>query len=300
MKSFNSLSLKTCFGSNSHNRRAMTTSFKVLDDVLNGFYNSSLIVIAGRPTMRADSLIYKMIGNWILSKDFNILLFTTQDGYGKLEDHFLFRLCGITTTESLRFWQQKSATEVYVRFGEVEKELRNDMSELFIEIPYESMVSFTDMHSRALQVRREKSIHAIVIDEYHFINYDKNDNMRNMAKHLKELAVRLEVPIIVNVPLPSKEGMPQPKLSDLGRYETGIDWDIYSDVILGVNATDRDNCAFERQDIKVEVLKNNYGKEGDCIELDYVKTTRIVHSYEQEYARPPQEMTQEEIDALPF
>ena len=61
-----------------------------------------------------------------------------------------------------------------------------------------------------------------------------------------------------------------------------------------------DNCAFERQYVKLEVLKNNYGKEGDSIDLEYDKTTRIVYSHEQEYARPPQEMTQEEIDALPF
>lgn len=270
-----------------------------MDDVLGGFYNSSLVVIAGRPTMRADSLIYKMIGNWILSKNFNILLFTTQCGYRNLEDHFLTRLCGITTTESLHFWQRKSADEVYKRYGRVVDELGNDASELFIEIPYKPMVSFTDMHSRSLLVWR-KSIHAIVIDGVHFIDYDKDDNIQNMAKHLKELAVRLDIPIIVNIPLPSKEDMPRPKLSNLGRYETEIDWDIYGDVILGVTATDRDNCAFEHQDIKVEVLKNNYGREGDCIELEYDKTRRIVYSHEQEYARPPQEMTQEEIDALPF
>ena len=299
MTSFNSLSLKNCFGINSHSRRTITTSFKVMDDVLDGFYNSSLVVITGRPTMRADNLIYKMIENWILSKKFNILLFTTQNGYGNIEDHFLFRLCDITPTEALRFWQGKSATEVYVRYGEAEKELRNDMSELFIEIPHESMVNFTEIYSRSLQVWR-KTIHAIVIDGVHFIDYDKDDNIQNMAKHLKELAVRLNVPVIVNIPLPSKEGMPRPKLSDLGRYETGIDWDIYSDMILGVTATDIDNCAFEHQCVKVEVLKNNYGKEGDCIELEYDKTTRIVFSHKQEYARPPQEMTQEEIDALPF
>lgn len=300
MKSFNSLSLRTCFGINSHSRRTMTTSFKVLDDVLNGFYNSSLVIIAGRPTMRADSLIYKMIGNWILSKNFNILLFTTQNKYSDLEDHLLTRLCGITAVDSLRFWQREVTNEVYKRYSRVVEELGNDASELFIEIPYETMASFTNMHSRSLQVGRKNSIHTIVIDGYHFIDYDKGDNIRNMAKHLKELAVRLDIPVIVNVPLPSKEGMPQPKLSDLGRYETEIDWDIYSDVILGVNAADRDNSAFEHQDIKVEVLKNNYGKEGDSIELEYDKTRRIVYSHEQEYARPSKEMTQEEIDALPF
>ena len=300
MKSFNSLSLKTCFGSNSHSKRTMTTSFKVMDDVLDGFYNSSLVVIAGRPTMRADSLIYKMIGNWILSKNFNILLFTTQCGYRNLEDHLLTRLCGITTTESLRFWQKESATKVYERYGKTVEELRNKASELSIEIPNNPVVHLTEMYSRSLQVMREKSIHAIVIDGYHFIHYDKDDNIQNMAKHLKELATRLDVPIIVNVPLPSKEDMPQPKLSDLGRYETGIDWDIYSDMVLGVTATDIDNCAFERQYVKLEVLKNNYGKEGDGIDLEYDKTTRIVYSHEQEYARPPREMTQEEIDALPF
>ena len=298
MKLFNSLSIKTCFGRGY--RRTMTTSFKVLDDVLNGFYNSSLVVIAGRPTMRADSLIYKMIGNWILSKNFNILLFTTQCGYRNLEDHFLTRLCGITTTESLHFWQRESAKEMYEKYNKVVDELDNDASELFIEIPFESMVSFTDVYSKSLQVRREKTIHAIVIDGYHFIDYDKDDNIQNMAKYLKELAVRLDIPVIVNATLPSKGGMPRPKLSDLGRYETEIDWDIYSDVILGVTATDRDNCAFEHQDIKVEVLKNNYGREGDCIELEYDKTRRIVYSHEQEYAKPPREMTQEEIDALPF
>ena len=287
MKSFNSLSIKTCFGRG--HRRTMTTSFKVLDDVLNGFYNSSLIVIAGRPTMRADSLIYKMIGNWILSKNFNILLFTTQSEYKKFEDHLLSRLCGITSDEVLRFYQKKSATEVYARYEEAEKLLRNEASELFIEIPNESMVSFTEMYSRSLQVMREKSIHAIVIDGYHFIDYGKDDDIRNIAKSLKELATRLDVPVIVNVPLPSKEGMPRPKLSDLGRYETQIDWDIYSDVILGVTATDIDNCAFERQNIKVEVLKNNYGKDGDFVDLEYYKTGRVVYSHEEEYARPPRE-----------
>jgi len=121
-----------------------------------------------------------------------------------------------------------------------------------------------------------------------------------MAKDLKELATKLAIPIIVNVPLPSKEGMPKPKLSDLGRYETQIDWDIYSDVILGVTATDIDNCAFERQNIEVEVLKNNHGIEGGCINLEFDKTTRIVYSHEEEYARPPREMTQEELNEMPF
>ena len=287
MKSFNALSLKTCFGRGY--RRTMTTSFKVLDDVLNGFYSSSLVVIAGRPTMRVDSLIYKMIGNWILSKNFNILLFTTQNEYKKFEDHLLSRLCGITSDEVLRFYQKKSATEVYARYEEAEKLLRNEASELFTEIPNESMVSFTEMYSRSLQVMREKSIHAIVIDGYHFIDYGKDDDIRNIAKSLKELATRLDVPVIVNVPLPSKEGMPRPKLSDLGRYETQIDWDIYSDVILGVTATDIDNCAFEHQTIKVEVLKNNYGKDGDFVDLEYYKTGRVVYSHEEEYARPPRE-----------
>ena len=97
------------------------------------------------------------------------------------------------------------------------------------------------------------------------------------------------IPVIVNVPLPSKKGMPRPKLSDLGRYETQIDWDIYSDVILGVTATDIDNCAFEHQTIKVEVLKNNYGKDRDFVDLEYYKTGRVVYSHEEEYARPPRE-----------
>ena len=298
MKSFNSLSLKTSFGRFSSYRRAMTTSFKVLDDVLNGFYKSSLVVIAGRPTMRADSFIYKMIGNWVLSKNFNILLFANQNEYSILEDHLFNRLCNLTNAEALRFWQRKSATEVYIKYGEVEKELCNEASELFIEIPNEPTICLTEICSRTLQVVREKSVHAIVFDGYYFIEHD--DDIRNLAKILKEVATRLEVPVIVNVPLPSKEGMPQPKLSDLGRYETEIDWDIYSDVILGVTATDIDNNAFERQKIKVEVLKNNYGKDGGCIDLEFDKTTRIVYSHEEEFARSPREMTQEELDEMPF
>ena len=87
---------------------------------------------------------------------------------------------------------------MYDRYEEAKKLLRNEASELFTEIPKESMVSFTEMYSRSLQVMREKSIHAIVIEGYHFIDYGKDDDIRNIAKSLKELATRLDVPVIVN------------------------------------------------------------------------------------------------------
>lgn len=120
-----------------------------------------------------------------------------------------------------------------------------------------------------------------------YIRYNKGDNT-NLALHLKNLSKQLDVIIIVNaiLPSPNRDYGLIPQLNDLGRCETGSDWDVYCDVILGLSSAKTEqkkergsNWDFARG-INVEIMKNNFGREGNIVELFYEVDRKMVFSYE--------------------
>jgi replicative DNA helicase len=282
-----------------HNIPCLTTTFKVLDDELNGFYNGSLVVIAGRPTMRTSELIYAMVANWILGNRANVLMFSASENVDAPFTNMISR-CSDIPYNRLTLGGNRLTEDEFSKYSKALERLHNCERALYIEC-YRKSLSFSALYEKSIRSVREKGVKVIIIDGFQYVRYNEGDNT-NLALHLKNLAKQLDLIIIVNAILPSPNsdyGL-TPKLNDLGRSETGCDWDIYSDVILGMssaNIEQQKECGTSwdfARGINVEIMKNNFGREGNIIELFYEADRKMIFSYDKVYNSPSETTPYEE------
>lgn len=282
-----------------HNIPCLTTTFKVLDDELNGFYNGSLVAIAGRPTMRTNELIYAMIANWILSNRANVLMFSASANVDAPFTNMISRCSGIPYNR-LTLGGNRLTEDEFSKYSKTLECLHSCERTLYIECSHESLL-FSELYEKSIRSVREKGVKVIIIDGLQYVRSNEADNT-NLALHLKNLSKQLDVIIIVNaiLPSPNRDYGLIPKLNDLGRCETGSDWDIYCDVILGLSSAkteqqkERGSSWNFARGINVEIMKNNFGREGNIVELFYEVDRKMVFSYDKVYNSPSEKTPHEE------
>ncbi len=225
----------------------LTSSFPDLDAITQGFQNSDLIIIAGRPSMGKTAFSLALAKN--IAKTFNVgVAFFSLE---MTKQQLAYRLLSTDTLIS----------HTRLRSGRVSKEEWldiNDSIDILSDLPFyiddTPNISVSGIHFKVKKLQQEcnGNLGIIFIDYLQLLEEtDKNDNrvqeLSKITRNLKKLAREIDVPIIVlsqlsrNVETRTNK---RPMLSDL-RESGSIEQDadvvamLYRDEYYNTNTSDK-------------------------------------------------------------
>lgn len=243
------------------------TGLQKLDNAIGGFQNSKLYYIGGRPSQGKTALLL----NFIASANVPCGVISAESPTDMLMVRMLAKeaLIDSERLESGIFKQGEFErfTESSVKF--IEKD---------IHIEDKSDISIGEIFSKAREMKRRWGIKALYIDYLQYIKPDNwmnklqsNEKIAQISIQLKNIARKLEIPVIVASQLKRDAEGKKPVLSDLSE-STQLERD--ADVVIMIyNKYDADSNPTESYLI---IEKNRDGKTGAIpvtFNREYVKFT---------------------------
>lgn len=242
----------------------LTSSYPDLDALTQGFHNSDLIIIAGRPSMGKTAFSLALAKNIATNFNIDIAFFSLE----MTKQQLFYRLL---STETL-------IPHTRLRSGRVSKtewltinEAIETLSSLPIYIDDTANISVSEMHFKIKKLQQghtNNDLGLVFIDYLQLIEeLEKNDNrvqeLSKITRSLKKLARELNVPIIVLSQLSRNVEMrtnKRPILSDL-RESGSIEQD--ADVVIMLYRDDYyNNNTAEKNLIEIILAKQRNGPVG--------------------------------------
>jgi replicative DNA helicase len=252
--------------SNKGELRGVPTGFKDLDNLLSGFQNSDLIILAARPSVGKTTLALDFARLAATKHNVGVAVFSLEMSSQQLVDRML------AAESRISAWQLRTGglSTTGHDFTLLREGLdRLSKAPIFIDDAASSTIAHIKSISRRL--KNEHNIGMIVIDYLQLMSTSKQyDSMVNqvteISRSLKALAREINVPVIalsqLSRAVEARGG--EPRLSDL-RDSGSIEQD--ADVVMFIHREDRFNKESDRKDIaKIIVAKHRNGPVGD-IEL---------------------------------
>ena len=251
--------------------RGVPTGFKSLDNMLAGFQNSDLIILAARPSMGKTTLALDIARLAATKHNIPVGIFSLEMDAVQLVDRLLSAESRVNAW-SLRTGRLSADSE----FSRLRDALDN-LSKAPIYIDDQSSNTVTKMRSFARRLKAEHGLGLIIVDYLQLMTTTKNyDSMVNqvteISRSLKGLARDLNVPVIalsqLSRAVESRGG--EPRLSDL-RDSGSIEQD--ADVVMFIHNEDKYKEKSERTGIvKIIIAKHRNGPVGD-VELFFDEKT---------------------------
>ena len=208
------------------------SDFTGLDELLNGFQRSDLVIVAGRPSMGKTSLALNIARNAAVNHRACVAVFSIEMSRDSLVMRLLSSESGVNSRR--------------IRFGEhhTEDEERRVMeatgilSESPIYIDDTPMIRVAEMRSKSLRLAYERGIDMVILDYLQLMQGEgaRGENrvqeISNISRALKALARELNVPVIAVSQLSRAvewRASHEPQLSDL-RESGSIEQD--ADVVV--------------------------------------------------------------------
>jgi replicative DNA helicase len=212
--------------------KRIPSGFNSLDDILNGFQRSDLIVLAGRPSMGKTSLALNIARNAAVEHNACVAMFSLEMSAESLA----YRL--ISCESFVNSWKIRKKNET----PEEEKRVMDALgflSEAPIYIDDSPLMRVSELRSKSKRLHSERNINLIVIDHLGLIQGEgRIDNrvqeISYITRSLKVLAREMNVPVIVVSQLSRASewrASHKPQLSDL-RDSGSIEQD--ADIVLFV------------------------------------------------------------------
>jgi len=171
------------------------SSFTGLDEFLDGFQRSDLVIVAGRPSMGKTSLALNIARNTAINQKATVALFSLEMSKDALASRLLSSESGVNSRR-VRFGNQTEEEEDKIM------EAIGVLSEASIYIDDSAMIRVAEMRSKAMRLHFEHNLDLIIID---YLQLMEGDNPRNenrvqaiaqISRSLKALARELNVPVI--------------------------------------------------------------------------------------------------------
>jgi replicative DNA helicase len=239
--------------------RGVPTGFPALDDMLSGFQNSDLIILAARPSMGKTTLALDIARQSAIKHKIPVAIFSLEMSSQQLADRML------AAEAKVHAWR--------LRTGKISQDDEFDrirdaigtLSEAPIFIDDRAHTTIVQMRATARRLKSEKNLGLIIIDYLQLITPSgthKSDSLvqqvTEISRALKGLAREVDVPVLALSQLSRavEQRRDRPRLSDL-RDSGSIEQD--ADVVIFIHredkmtgSTDRPNIA----DIMVEKHRN--------------------------------------------
>jgi replicative DNA helicase len=198
----------------------ISTGYYRLDDVTSGWQKSDLVIIAGRPAMGKTAFALSMAKNIAADQHKPMAFFSLEMSGVQLTNRLISNVCEIGGKKILN--GNLDAPE-WERF---DKRINNLIgSPLYIDDT--PGLSIFELKSKARRLKKEHHIELIMIDYLQLMNANgmrfnnRQEEVSNISRSLKELAKELDIPIIalsqLNRGVEGREGAEgkRPMLSDL-------------------------------------------------------------------------------------
>lgn len=175
----------------------ISSGFRPLDDLTDGFENGKVYVIGGKPCMGKEEFMLSMIDNIIQKSQLPVLLFSAKKLKSEYFSRFLSIHCDIPTHDL-----NKGSLEPHL-WEKLDKGIHTlDYDTLFIHdslgIPLDELIETTR------NCIKEKDISIVFIDCLQMIdlgNGSASERTANVMRSLKQLAIQEDLPIIVGTML---------------------------------------------------------------------------------------------------
>jgi len=258
--------------------RGVPTGFRDLDNMLSGFQNSDLIILAARPSMGKTTLALDIARMAAISHDRSVGIFSLEMSSQQLVDRMLAAESRVNAW-NLRTGRLTNDSE----FSKLRDSLdKLSKAKIFIDdMPGNSIVR---MKATARRLKAEKGLDMIIVDYLQLMTTSKNyDSMVNqvteISRSLKSLAKELDVPVLalsqLNRAVESRGG--KPRLSDL-RDSGSIEQD--ADVVMFIHREDKGKDESEKTNIaEILIEKHRNGPTGK-VELYFDEKTTTFLSLE--------------------
>lgn len=213
----------------------MKTNFENLDKVISKLNNSSLTVIAGRPSMGKSTLAFNIATNVVKKEKIPVAIFSLET----------------------------SKEYIYNKF------IDNSLLDKYYFVYDTPGISVENITKQCIRLKQEENIGLVVIDYLQLISTEektsREQELSNIGLSLKKLAEELKIPIIVISQL-SKEPErrykerqdPKPTLKDFGYSSEVIK---YADKIMLLYKDDYYNKNSDKKHtLEINIAKSMYGK----------------------------------------
>lgn len=241
----------------------LLSSFLDLDAITQGFHNSDLIIIAGRPSMGKTAFSLTLAKNIATNFPNKIVFFSLE----MTKQQLFYRLLSTETLISqTKLRSGRISREEWVQINNAISKL----SDLSLYIDDTPNITVSEMHFKIKRLKQEKEqpLGAVFIDYLQLLeDIEKNDNrvqeLSKITRSLKKLARELNVPIIVMSQLSRNVETrlnKRPMLSDL-RESGSIEQD--ADIVMMLYRDEYYNSnTLEKNIIEIILAKHRNGPVG--------------------------------------
>ncbi len=216
------------------------SNYTSLDEFLDGFQRSELVIIGGRPSMGKTSLALNIARNAAVEQGACVALFSLEMARDSLALRLLSSESGVNSKMVRLHREYGKEKEEYMGWEDDEKRIMGALgvlSEAPIYVDDTPMLRVAEMRGKAVRLNSERGIDLIIVDYLQLMLGDRKFDNRvqevsEISRSLKGLARELNVPVIAVSQLsraPEGRALHEPQLSDL-RESGSIEQD--ADVVL--------------------------------------------------------------------
>lgn len=242
--------------------RGISTGYQGLDNMLGGFHDGDLIIIAARPSVGKSSLMLEIARHMAVNVKKKVVIFSLEMGRDQVGDRMV-ALQGQINLMDLRMGNLQGND--YKRHIDAVGELYE--ADLFVvDTPG---LHISEVRSMCRKMDLEFGIDAIFIDYMQLLHGNSQDNraleVSQISQSLKNLARELKVPVValsqLNRSVESRNDR-RPQLSDL-RESGSIEQD--ADIVMFIHREamyNRDIEESERDKAEIIIAKHRNGATG--------------------------------------
>ncbi len=243
------------------NKNKIGTSFRDLDNKLNGgFSPSDLIIVAARPSMGKTAFSLEMGMRSAIEQNKKVGVISLEMSKEQLVDRMLCSRLGI---ESWKLHKGKLDESDFMRMGTVMEELST--APIFIDDTMGG--SITELRAKARRLQMEHGLDLLIIDYLQLMSggnpMNRVQEISDISRNIKQLARELHIPIIALSQLSRNVESrvdKRPVLSDL-RESGSIEQD--ADIVVMLYRDDYYNEDSERKnELELNIIKHRNGDIG--------------------------------------
>lgn len=228
-----------------HELRGVPTGFKCLDDILGGFQNSDLIILAARPSVGKTALALDIARRTACEHKIPVGIFSLEMSADQLVDRIVAAQSKTDASVIRKGVRSQSGTWREDVFKNIRDAL-DDLSRTPIYIDDQPGNTIMKMRSAARKLKIEKGLKLLIVDYLQLMaptNARASDSLvqqvTEISRGLKHLARELNIPVIalsqLSRNIETRGG--KPKLSDL-RDSGSIEQD--ADLVMFIHQTEDD------------------------------------------------------------
>ena len=250
--------------------RGVPTGFQAIDDLLSGFQNSDLIILAARPSVGKTTLALDFARLAATKHNIGVGIFSLEMAAQQLVDRML------AAESRVNAWNLRTGRLSTDRdFAQLQVAM-DSLSKAPIYIDDQPSSSIVHIRSACRRMKAEHNIGFIIIDYLQLMSTSKHyDSMVNqiteVSHSLKALAREIDVPVLalsqLSRAVEARGG--EPRLSDL-RDSGSIEQD--ADVVMFIHREDKHNKDAPPNIAKIMIEKHRNGPTG-YVELFFDEKT---------------------------